>query len=159
MLQNFQKNLVQKQSYIIDRLFAVFADALIQLIILLIYFTVLTFYNGNQPIQLTDPLGELTAIFILVLGPAYHIFFLIILGDQTPGKKLLNLHIVSSLNGSNLNLWQMANREIFKSLFYNILPFVGNLIDLVFIIQNENNQSFTDWLSKTKVVKIQLQKK
>lgn len=95
-------------------------------------------------------------LFMLLFGMAYFVLIEYLTG-QTPGKMLMNIHVVSEkmispkkIELTSPNLGQCIIRSF---LFIPALPsLILWIFDPLFLIITKKNQRLTEWLSRTKVV-------
>jgi uncharacterized RDD family membrane protein YckC len=115
-----------------DRLFALFADTLIQGVIVLI----VTFCIALIPTEIIKTreyiLNITYIVFVVLIGPIYNTIFLFKLGNTTPGKKLFDLYLLNFQDKSELGWGQIIFREVKKSLlqlFIHYCHFCGHVAD------------------------------
>ena|SRR3989338_208750 len=105
----------------------------------------------NNIVSSPDFALPLMATYIVMLLLAFMYFFILESKmNQTIGKKLLNLYVVS--NKDSFSKWQALVRNL---AFIPIFPFdLLLIIDPLFMFFNKNSQRLSEILSRTKVVEI-----
>jgi uncharacterized RDD family membrane protein YckC len=102
----------------------------------------------------SSQLQALTMMFsvIITLALAYFVLMQYAVG-QTPGCMLLNLHVVSEVDGkvfARPTFWQCFVRNIF---IIPAIPFVLLwIIDPFYLFFAKKNQRLSEWLSNTRVI-------
>ena len=112
-------------------------------------------YSFSEAYKLLSSSADYTSFitsvsFVMSILVILYFFMLERKMNQTIGKRLMNIYIVSDSN--NLKAWQLLARSI---VFIPIFPFVLLwILDPLFMFFTKTNQRLTEILGKTKVVEI-----
>jgi len=82
----------------------------------------------------------------------YQPFFLVLLGGQTPGKRLMKIEVVKE-DGSPINAGTAVLREVLgKTIIYSVTFGVGSLISFLWSLFSKEHKTIPDVIAGTRVV-------
>ena len=129
------------------RVFALVYDSLVVAGILLSFTLLLVIFNGGY----AEPGSFISFVQLLVcvcVGPFFYSYFWLVNNGQTIGMQAWKIRLVS-LNNSKLNA-----KQTYLRCLVSTLSFVCFGIGYFWILFNKNNLSWSDIVTKTRIVKV-----
>ena len=129
-----------------DRILAYFVDSFVKfayIICLLLIFTPLMEQSGDFP-------GEWPIMLLISPIAFYSLFFEYFFQGQSPGKKAVNIRVIS-LGGESANLSQYLIRWLFRIVDFQIM---SGIVALVAIAAGNKGQRIGDMVAGTSVISL-----
>lgn len=107
------------------------------------------FYAVDLP-----PSAGMVAAAYLCIGyyAFYHSLFLLLFKGQTPGKRWMQLRVVSQ-DGKPPGTFQIIGRELLGRLFINSITFgIGYLISMIWCLLTKEHKTIHDMIAGTRVI-------
>lgn len=138
-----------------SRFLAILIDSLIQSAIYIVLFLVLALIGSratalNLPARVADLLGIVFLFVLFVIQFGYFMFFEIITGGQTPGKRLFGLRVIKD-NGYPLSPIDSIIRNLIRII--DFFPFAYG-IGVITMFANQRAKRLGDFAAGTLVVKM-----
>ena len=107
------------------------------------------FYAVNPP----PSTGMVAAAYFCICYYAfYHSLFLLLFKGQTPGKRWMQLRVVSQ-DGKPPGTFQIIGRELLGRLFINSITFgIGYLVSMIWSLFTKEHKTIHDMIAGTRVI-------
>lgn len=138
-----------------SRFLAILIDSLIQSAIYIVLFLVVALIGSratalNLPARVADLLGIVFLFVLFIIQFGYFMFFEIITGGQTPGKRLFGLRVIKD-NGYPLSPLDSIIRNLIRII--DFFPFAYG-IGVITMFANRRAKRLGDFAAGTLVVKL-----